>query len=59
MFSHHLDEGFGIPLIESMKSGVPIICSDIEIFKEIAEIQSYILKTSNDINLFEKMKYSY
>ena len=37
-----LDEGFGIPLIESMKSNVPVICSDIEIFKEIGERFSLI-----------------
>ena len=30
-----LDEGFGIPLIESMSRGVPVVVSDIEIFREI------------------------
>jgi glycosyltransferase involved in cell wall biosynthesis len=29
------DEGFGIPLIESMSRGVPVVVSDIEIFREI------------------------
>lgn len=29
------DEGFGIPLVEAMVRGVPIVVSDIEIFKEI------------------------
>ncbi|MFM6939649.1 MAG: glycosyltransferase, partial [Rhodoluna sp.] len=29
------DEGFGIPLIESMSRGVPVVVSDIDIFKEI------------------------
>ena len=28
-----LDEGFGIPLIEALRARVPVICSDIEIFK--------------------------
>lgn len=28
-------EGFGIPLIEAMSFGIPIICSDIPVFKEI------------------------
>ena len=30
-----IDEGFGIPLIEAMRARIPVICSDIEIFKEI------------------------
>ena len=50
-----LDEGFGIPLIESMKSKVPIICSDIEIFKEIGRDSVLYFKSSNHIDLYEKL----
>ena len=50
-----LDEGFGIPLIESMKSKVPIICSDIEIFKEIGRDSVLYFKASNHIDLYEKL----
>lgn len=31
-----LDEGFGIPIIEAMKCGCPVICLNIPIFKEVA-----------------------
>ena len=30
-----IDEGFGIPLIEAMRAHIPVICSDIKVFKEI------------------------
>ena len=50
-----LDEGFGIPLIESMKSKVPIICSDIEIFKEIGRDSVLYFEASNYIDLYEKL----
>ena len=50
-----LDEGFGIPLIESMKSEVPIICSDIEIFKEISKNSALYYEAGNHIDLYEKL----
>lgn len=30
------DEGFGIPLLESLALGVPVVVSDIDIFREVA-----------------------
>ena len=30
-----VDEGFGIPIIEAMSYSLPIICSDIPVFREI------------------------
>lgn len=31
-----LEEGFGLPLIEAMQAGVPVICSDTDIFHEVS-----------------------
>ena len=50
-----LDEGFGIPLVESMKSEVPVICSDTEIFKEIGQDSALYFKVGNHIDLYEKL----
>ena len=51
-----IDEGFGIPLIEALKFKVPVICSDIPIFREIAADSVLYFEKQNEINLFEKMK---
>lgn len=36
LVSASLDEGFGIPLVEAMERGVPVLVSDISIFHEVA-----------------------
>ncbi len=44
-----LDEGFGIPLIEAMSAGTPIVVSDIPIFREVgADAASYFPATDPD-----------
>ncbi len=51
-----VDEGFGIPLIEALKLKVPVICSDIPIFKEIAEDSVLYFEKEDEIDLYKRMK---
>ena len=51
-----IDEGFGIPLIEALKLKVPVICSNIPIFKEIADDSVLYFEKQNEIDLYYKMK---
>ncbi len=51
-----VDEGFGIPLIEALKFKVPVICSNIPIFREIVDDSVLYFEKQNEIDLFEKMK---
>lgn len=36
-----LNEGFGIPIVEAAAFGAPIICTDLEVFREITYDQAY------------------
>ena len=44
-------EGFGLPVIEAQACGVPVICSDIGVFKETAE--NSVIYISNNLNTAE------
>ena len=45
-----LCEGFGIPIIDAQQFGIPVICSDIPVFKEVAaDGAKYSLTNSDDI----------
>jgi len=54
-----IDEGFGIPLIEAMSSKVPVICSNIEIFKEIGDDAVIYFKKMDEHDLYHKLKIIY
>jgi glycosyltransferase involved in cell wall biosynthesis len=51
-----LEEGFGLPIIEAMSIGCPVICSDIEIFREIAGDAGIYFDPSSAEELIAKVK---
>lgn len=48
-------EGFGIPAIESMKIGTPVIVSNIPPFKEVVQNTGLFIDPQNQNDLVEKM----
>jgi glycosyltransferase involved in cell wall biosynthesis len=50
-----LYEGFGLPLIEAMNFKVPVVCSDIDSFKEIGDGAVEFFETGNPIDLKNKL----
>ena len=54
-----IDEGFGIPLIEAMRARIPVICSDIKIFKEIGDDSVLYFKKQDYNDLYNQLKLIY
>ena len=50
-----LDEGFGIPILEALSFSVPVICSDIDVFREIGDDYVEYFKVGNSISLSKKI----
>jgi len=48
-------EGFGMALIEGLALGVPVICSDIPVFKEIAQENVHYFQTGSVEDLTNRM----
>ncbi|MDB4009183.1 glycosyltransferase, partial [Amylibacter sp.] len=49
-------EGFGLPLIEAQMRGVAVLCSNIEVFKEIAGKGAIYFDPNDDSDLFNKFE---
>jgi len=53
-----LEEGFGIPLIEALATRTPILCSDIEVFREIAGKNAIYFNPNNVLSIKNKIEYA-
>jgi len=49
------DEGFGIPLVEAMQVGTPVVVSDLEIFREVASVAGKFFEASNPTEFAEQL----
>ncbi len=48
-------EGFGIPIIEALNSNIPVICTDIPVFREVADNAAVYFENNNIESLSEKI----
>ncbi len=50
-----LDEGFGIPILEALSFSIPVICSDIDVFREVGGDCVEYFKVGDSISLLKKI----
>lgn len=48
-------EGFGLPVVEALKLGVKVICSDISIFREVAGEHASYFSLNSETSLSDKI----
>ena len=51
-----LSEGFGLPGLEAMAAGCPVICSDIPVLKEIYQDSAVYFDPLNSFDMVDKIK---
>ena len=50
-----LDEGFGLPVLEAMAAGLPVICSDLDVLREVGGDTAVYFQPKNVEVLTESM----
>lgn len=49
------EEGFGLPLLEAMASGCPVVCSDIRVFREVGGEAVLTFNPKNQVDMGGKI----
>ena len=50
-----LDEGFGLPIVEAMSFGIPVICSNISVMPEVSGNAGILVDPYNENEIAEKI----